>query len=138
MNYETIFVVSPALAEEERTALVDKVKSTITENEGQISHFHDWGKRKFGYEVKKQTHGLYFLAFHTGPASILEKLRLQFRYADGILKFQTIKIEDIEVENKRFLDLQEAAASAKAAASKGGAPKKEAPKPKETTETEEA
>jgi len=101
--YETMFIVSPELDEEQRNALAEKVKNYIEERvEGEIEKFDRWGMRKLAYRVRKGfTEGDYTLIlFRADPekVNVLERL---FNITPDIFRWQTFRREDLEKENKK-------------------------------------
>ena len=45
-HYETVFITTPVLSDQQIKEAVEKFKSTITENGGTIEHEEAWGLRK--------------------------------------------------------------------------------------------
>ena len=44
-KYETIFIVSPEVSEDDTKAIIEKMKGLI-ESSGQLESIDEWGKRK--------------------------------------------------------------------------------------------
>ena len=106
-GYECIVVTHPELSDESQKATVEKVHELIKKGDGTVIHYHLWGRRKLGYEVQKVNHGVYHLLYFTLPQEALSEIQQQFRYSDEIIKFQWVRVEDIEKENQRFLRILE-------------------------------
>ena len=49
-NYEALYILDPALGEEEITALVEKFKGVVEAN-GTVSEIDQWGKRRLAYPI---------------------------------------------------------------------------------------
>ncbi|AKI98097.1 30S ribosomal protein S6 [Kosmotoga pacifica] len=101
--YETMFIVSPKLDEEQRNAIAEKVKNYIEERvEGSIEKFDRWGMRKLAYRVRKGfTEGDYTLIlFRADPekVNVLERL---YNITPDIFRWQTFRREDLEKEEKK-------------------------------------
>ena len=60
-KYELCVVVSAKLEDEERTALIEKIKEQIVRFGGTVSDVDEWGKKKLAYEIQKQTEDIYAL-----------------------------------------------------------------------------
>ncbi|MCA9444169.1 MAG: 30S ribosomal protein S6, partial [Candidatus Omnitrophica bacterium] len=60
-EYETLYIISPDLSEEDQNALRAKVVDVIKANGGEIVKDEVWGKRKLAYPIKKKTDGVYVL-----------------------------------------------------------------------------
>jgi len=92
--YETIFVCSPLLNEEDIDALIEKVKGLISKESGEIKNVNKWGKKKLAYPIKRHREGYYvILEFHSPPEKIKELENL-YRVTDKIIRYLTIKKEE--------------------------------------------
>ncbi|MFR7822114.1 MAG: 30S ribosomal protein S6 [Odoribacter splanchnicus] len=58
-QYETVFITTPVLSEQQIKEAVEKFKNTITDNGGMIEHEEAWGLRKLAYPIQKKTTGFY-------------------------------------------------------------------------------
>jgi small subunit ribosomal protein S6 len=105
-GYESVFITDPDLSEEALSGILDKVKNTVTHQGGAIQQYHHWGRRRLAYPINKKTHGVYHLLYITGDEEMLKELNQQYRFIEEIMRFQTIKIEDIQLEYQRFLELR--------------------------------
>ena len=92
-SYETLFVVSGNLVEEECKALEEKFVALINDN-AQDVEVNEWGKRRFAYPINYVTEGYYVLvSFKSEPSFPLELERV-FGITEGILRYMTTtKIE---------------------------------------------
>ena len=104
-GYESVFITDPDLSEEALSGILDKLKNTVAHQGGAIQQYHLWGRRRLAYLINKKTHGVYHLLYITGNEDMLKELNQQYRFIEEILRFQTIKIEDIRLEYERFLEL---------------------------------
>ncbi len=105
-GYESVIITDPDLTEEEMSGLLDKVKDTITSRGGQVHQYHLWGRRRLAYLINKKSHGVYHIFYLTGDGTLLNVLNQYYRYSENILRFQTIKVENIQEESERFLELK--------------------------------
>lgn len=97
-NYETVFIVTPVLSEQQVAEVVDKFQGVITGNGGQIVNCENWGLRKLAYTIQKKTTGFYILLEFTGEGSIVETLETQYRRDERIIRFLTFKQDKYAVE----------------------------------------
>lgn len=66
-NYEALYILDPALGEEEITALVEKFKGVVEAN-GTVSEIDQWGKRRLAYPIEDLNEGYYVLmTFESKP-----------------------------------------------------------------------
>lgn len=97
-NYETVFIVTPVLSDQQVKEVADKFQGVITENGGQIVNFEAWGLKKLAYSIQKKTTGFYFLVEFTGEGSLINTLETQYRRDERIIRFLTFKQDKFAVE----------------------------------------
>ena len=97
-QYETVFIATPVLSENQMKEAVQKFKKIITDNEGEIIHEENWGLKKLAYPIQKKSTGFYqLLEFKADPAFI-GKLETEFRRDERIIRFITVKLEKYAAE----------------------------------------
>ena len=90
--YETLFVVSGAISEEDAKSVQDKFTSLIAAN-GNLIAVNEWGKRRLAYPINKVSEGYYVLAsFESAPEFPLELERL-LGINDAIMRSMTTRLE---------------------------------------------
>ena len=92
--YETIFITHPDLSKENLFELQEKLNSIMTSLKGDLIKLDDWGTKKLGYGIRKNTRGHYFLLDYLAAPDLVRELERNLRLNDGILKFQTVRIGD--------------------------------------------
>jgi small subunit ribosomal protein S6 len=97
-NYETVFIATPVLSDEQARELAGKFQGVITENGGQITNFEDWGLKKLEYPIQKKTTGFYFFVEFTGEGTIIDTLETQYRRDERVIRFLTFKQDKFAVE----------------------------------------
>lgn len=103
-QYETVFIVTPVLSENQMKEAVQKFKKVITDNEGEIIHEENWGLKKLAYPIQKKSTGFYYLIEFRGQGELIEKLEVQYRRDERIIRFLTFKMDKYAViyaEKKR-------------------------------------
>jgi len=58
-TYELTLLIDPDLSEFDLNKLIDKVKTLIKSNEGNLIKEHSWGKKQLAYPINKQEFGFY-------------------------------------------------------------------------------
>lgn len=92
--YELLFFVAPSIDEETRLAVMKRIDTAITADNGTVDNVDNWGKRKLAYEVNGLTDGDYTLIdFHANPESIAELDRV-LRITDAVDRFMIVKRTD--------------------------------------------
>lgn len=96
--YETIFIASPTLTEEQVDELVKQYEGIIAEQGGELLKTDKWGRKKLAYEVQKFSEGYYTLfEMNAGPKLIAE-LERRFRNNDAVIKFMSVRL-DVEAKS---------------------------------------
>ena len=99
--------------------ILEKLESIIDKSGGILVKKDDWGLRKLAYEIKRSTKGRYFLLDFAGPADLIVELERRIKIMESILRFLTIKKEDVvdmELIKKEQEEEKEREAAKKAAA----------------------
>ena len=77
---------------------VEKFKNLLTEQGAEIVNEENWGLRKLAYNIDKKTTGFYsFLEFNADPA-VIDKLELNFRRDERVIRFLTVKQDKFSLE----------------------------------------
>ena len=102
-KYETIFIIHPDLVEDEVKGLIEKTKGIIENLNGQLIKVEEWGRRKLAYKLKKLTKGYYVLIRFLGNREVLAEIERNFRLWDGVLKYQSIRLDEKAPEEAQTL-----------------------------------
>lgn len=98
-HYETIVIMDPDLAEEERTPLLDRFEEIMTQMGGTLIQMDHWGMKKFAYEIKKKPRGYYLRIDYGGEGSVVDEIERFCRIDDRVLKYMTVlQAETVDAE----------------------------------------
>jgi small subunit ribosomal protein S6 len=97
-QYETVFIVTPVLSDDQVKETVKKFKKILTEGGAEILVEEDWGLRKLAYPIKHKTTGFYNLIEFKAEGALIEKLETEFRRDEKIIRFLTFKMDKYAVE----------------------------------------
>ena len=120
IGYETVFITHPDLEQADLKKSLKKFKDIIKKGKGKLVHEHLWGRRRLAYQIANQNHGVYHIWYLQGTGAILDELQTQFRYSDEVLRFQTVKVDDLDQEAgffSKMLKAQQEEATARSAPS---------------------
>ena len=92
-QYETVFIATPVLSENQMKEAVQKFKKVITDNSGEIVHEENWGLKKLAYPIQKKSTGFYMLMEFAAPATIVDILELAYRRDERIVRFLTTVLD---------------------------------------------
>ena len=110
-QYETVFIANPVLSATQMKEAVDKFKSIIKDDGGELIHEEDWGLRKLTYPIQKKSTGFYYLLEFKADGSIIDKFETEYRRDERVMRFQTVKLDKHSIaynEKKRRLKLNAA------------------------------
>lgn len=86
VHYETVFVLPGDLQPQKVDEYVDKVKSLIEKNGGEITLSDKWGRRRLAYPIERQREGFYtFLQFKAPPTAVAELTQF-FRVSEEVIR----------------------------------------------------
>ena len=108
IGYETVFITHPDLEEAALKKSLKKFKDIIKKGKGKLIHEYLWGRRRLAYQIANQNHGIYHIWYLQGTGAILDELQTQFRYSDEVLRFQTVKVDDLDQEAGFFSEMLKA------------------------------
>jgi small subunit ribosomal protein S6 len=97
-NYETVFILTPVLSEEQMKEVVTKFRNFITEHSGEIVHENNWGLRKLAYPIQKKSTGFYYLVEFKGPGELIAKLEVEFKRDERVIRFLTVGLDKHAVD----------------------------------------
>ncbi len=89
-EYELIFIVHPELEETAFNDVVERVKSWITGDGGEIAKVDVWGKRRLAYPIRKLNEGQYVLMETKMKPTFGVELERNLRLLEPILRFSVI------------------------------------------------
>ncbi|MDP2189113.1 MAG: 30S ribosomal protein S6 [Sphingobacteriaceae bacterium] len=92
-QYETVFIMTPVLTDEMVKDAVAKFEKVLKENGAEIVHQASWGLRKLAYPIQKKSTGFYHLMEFKAEGTLVDKLELEFRRDERILRFLTVALD---------------------------------------------
>lgn len=95
-KYELMYIVKPSLDEEARTAVIEKLHSTLTDNGATIDSVDEWGLRDLAYEVKDLTKGYYVVTNFTSEDQALNEFDRLTRINNDVLRFMIVRLDGQE------------------------------------------
>jgi small subunit ribosomal protein S6 len=89
-NYETIFIITPLLTEEQMKEVAGKFRDYLTNNQAEIVHEENWGLRKLAYPIKKKSTGFYQLIEFKANPELIQRFEVEFKRDERIMRFLTV------------------------------------------------
>lgn len=92
-NYETVFILTPVLSQEQMTEAVEKFKKILTGNGSKIVFENNWGLRKLAYPIQKKSTGFYYLIEFQAEGEVIGKLELEYKRDERVMRFLTVSLD---------------------------------------------
>ena len=93
-KYELALVVSAKIADDARTATVEKAKEYITRAGGTVTEVEDWGKKKLAYEVQKMSEAYYYFIQFDAEPTVPASWPRMFIIMDNVLRFLVVRKDE--------------------------------------------
>jgi small subunit ribosomal protein S6 len=84
-HYEVVFLVHPDQSEQV-PAMIERYRSLIAKDGGQIHRLEDWGRRQLAYPINKIHKAHYVLMNLECGAGALDDLTSAFRFNDAVIR----------------------------------------------------
>ena len=130
-QYETVFIATPVLSEQQMKEAVAKYTKLIADNGGEVVYEEDWGLRQLAYPIQHKTSGFYYLIEFKAEPEFVANLEIQYKRDERILRFLTVALDKDAVayaEHRREM---------KASGKSTPAPAAEAPKAEDVEDVTE-
>jgi small subunit ribosomal protein S6 len=85
-EYETVFILDPALDEAQVKEEVDKVKGLITSLGGEVTSAEPPIRKKLAYEMKGRTDGYYALVMFKSEPTAIKEIERAYRLDERVLR----------------------------------------------------
>ncbi|MBD5353074.1 MAG: 30S ribosomal protein S6 [Bacteroides sp.] len=92
-NYETVFILTPVLSDQQAKEAVEKFTKVLTDNGAAIVNEENWGLRKLAYPIEKKSTGYYTLVEFDSNPEVIKKLETAFRRDERVLRFLTFRLD---------------------------------------------
>jgi small subunit ribosomal protein S6 len=92
-RYETVFILTPVLSEDQTKEAVKKFKDLLMAGSGKVHHEESWGMRKLAYPIQKKSTGFYHLIEFESEPELVAKLETEYRRDERIIRFLTIVMD---------------------------------------------
>jgi small subunit ribosomal protein S6 len=114
--YETMYILSPDIPEEEVETHVNKYRDLVTEAGAEVLDTQMRGKRRLAYPIAKHREGIYVQLNHNGDGQQVATLERAMRLSEDVIRYLTV-IQDGPMPPPRVLPTQAETTPAAEAAS---------------------
>ena len=94
-KYEIATVLSAKLEDEERAAIIEKIKGLVERFQGTVTDVDEWGKKKLAYDIQKMSEAFYyFIHFESENADCPNEMEMQLRIMDGVIRYLVVRLDE--------------------------------------------
>ena len=97
-HYETVFILTPVLSDVQMKEAVDKFTGILKAEGAEIVNEENWGLKKLAYPIQKKSTGFYQLIEFDAEPAVIEKLEVNFRRDERVIRFLTFKQDKYAAE----------------------------------------
>ena len=92
-QYETVFILTPVLSDQQMKEAVEKYQTYLTDNGAEIINVENWGLKKLAYNIEKKSTGFYAMIEYKADPQLIAKYELQMRRDERVIRYLTVKNE---------------------------------------------
>ena len=92
-QYETVFIATPVLSEQQMKEAVAKYTQLIADNGGEVVYEENWGLNQLAYPIQHKTSGFYYLIQFKAEPSFIETLETQYFRDERIIRYLTVALD---------------------------------------------
>ncbi|MGZ8603250.1 MAG: 30S ribosomal protein S6 [Actinomycetota bacterium] len=89
-QYEAMLILPPEADESVVAGALDRITRIVSEAGGSVGKVDRWGRRRFAFEVDRQTEGYYVVAEFTAEPVAITELERTLHLADEVLRFKVV------------------------------------------------
>ena len=92
-QYETVFIMTPVLSEEQMKEAVSKFQDYLKKKGAEIVYEDNWGLRKMAYPIQKKSTGFYHLVEFKADTQLLKDFELELKRDERVIRFLTVSLD---------------------------------------------
>ncbi len=89
--YEMMLIYSPQLDDEGLDAAIERTKTLIANNGGEVEKVDKWGKRRFAYEIDKMTEGFYVVMDFKAEGSVTAEIERVLKITEEVVRYLLVR-----------------------------------------------
>jgi len=106
-QYETAFLISPNVSEEETEKIILQMADIISKKKGKMIKQDVWGKRRLAYPIQKFEEAIYVFFHYEGEPGIPTELERRFKQTESVVRYLTVRKETKEVVREKKSEVRE-------------------------------
>ena len=92
-RYETVFILTPVLSDEQMMVAGAKFKKLLTDNGAEIVNEETGGLKMMAYAIQKKSTGFYCLLEFKAEPTIGKTLETGYRRDEKVIRHMTVKLD---------------------------------------------
>ena len=96
-QYETVFILTPVLSDEQMKETVAKFTDLLKKNGAEILNEETWGLKKMAYAIQKKSTGFYCLVEFKAEPSVIKTLETGYHRDEKVIRYMTVKLDKYAV-----------------------------------------
>ena len=96
-NYETVFIMTPVLSEEQMRETVKKFTKTLKKHKAKIGNEEYWGLKKLKYPIQKKNTGFYYFIEFESEGTAINDLEILFKRDERVMRWLTIRLDKYSI-----------------------------------------
>ncbi len=97
-HYETVFILTPVLSEDQVKETVQKFRDFLEKKGAEIIWEENWWLKKLAYPIQHKKTGFYHLIEFKAEPEIIERLDLEFRRDERVMRHLVVKLDKYAAE----------------------------------------
>lgn len=92
-QYETVFILTPVLSEDQMKETVQKFKQLLKDKGAEIVFENNWGLKKLAYPIQKKSTGFYYLLEFKSEGNVVADLETAYKRDERVMRFLTTVLD---------------------------------------------
>ncbi|MBP9722475.1 MAG: 30S ribosomal protein S6 [Gammaproteobacteria bacterium] len=105
-HYEVVFLVHPD-QEDQLQNMIDRYRKIITDDNGKIHRFENWGRKTLAYQINRIHKAHYILMNVEATTAAILELETAFKFNDAVIRNLIVKMDYAVTEVSPMLKMKE-------------------------------
>ncbi len=92
-TYETLFVTTPTLTEDEERTTIESLSQIVTDGGGTLVANDRLGRRRLAYPIQKQIDGVYVRFLYDSEPAVPKELERRLGLSERVLRALTVRLD---------------------------------------------
>jgi small subunit ribosomal protein S6 len=93
-HYETVFILTPVLSDEQAKETAKKFKKQLGDLGAKVVSEEFWGLKKLAYPIQKKSTGFYHLfEYTTDSITLVNDLEVAFKRDERVMRYLTVALD---------------------------------------------